>query len=293
MNEKNEYDVCIAGSGPAGAFAANLLAKNGYNVIIIEAGGDFLNSNIDEIIDLENSNLTNSINFGLSRQIGGSSNLWGGALVKMDDIDLEIRPEYNFLNWPVKKNELSMLYQRVAKIIGIESSLDKEFLSNKNYIKDLLHSTNIKFKEMHFMQHPFNTRVLINNVKNITVKKNHEVCALKICKENKSISSMQAFNSINSSFVDIKAKKFILATGIIDNIRILLHSLKSLSSNNNNLLDIIGKGFSTHPKGVVGKIKFNKGIINKSPFLMVKSAPSVFIRYFFGFNDKYIKKITF
>ena len=69
MTEKYDYDVCIAGSGPAGAFTANLLAKHGYKVVVVEAGSDLPNSNVDDNFDLENSNLQSSINFGFSKQL--------------------------------------------------------------------------------------------------------------------------------------------------------------------------------------------------------------------------------
>ncbi len=43
--------VCIVGSGPAGTFASEFLVKNGIDVIILEEGNEFKNSNSDSFLD--------------------------------------------------------------------------------------------------------------------------------------------------------------------------------------------------------------------------------------------------
>jgi len=290
MTEKYDYDVCIAGSGPAGAFTANLLAKHGYRVVVVEAGSDRPNPNVDDNFDLENSNLQGPINFGFSKQVGGSSNLWAGGLVEMDDIDLTSRPEYNFLSWPVDKYELRLLYRRVAEIIGVGKSDNRINKTVSCKVQDLMDSSNLEFREMILMQRPFKTRTLIENTVNITIKKNHEVCGLKLNKRKTAITTMQAFNAETAAYVDIKAKRFVLAAGAISNIRVLLHSLKVLSPSNDTLLGSIGSGFSTHPKGNVGKIKFTKNVTEDSPFLRIVQAKFGSIRYYFGLNENFLKK---
>ena len=72
--------------------------------------------------------------------------------------------------------------------------------------------------------------------------------------------------------------------------RVLLNSLKALPPSNDTLLDLIGSGFSTHPKGNVGKIKFTKNVTEDSPFLRIVQSKSGSIRYYFGLNEKFLKK---
>ena len=69
------FHVCIIGSGPAGAFAANVLARNGYSVAVVEAGGSLVDSDPGNVIDEQRSNIVGGVKFGFSQQIGGSSTL--------------------------------------------------------------------------------------------------------------------------------------------------------------------------------------------------------------------------
>ena len=122
------FDVCIIGSGPAGAFAANYIASNNYNVAVIEAGDSKLNSNPNLIFDEDSKNISGGIKFGFSQQVGGSSNLWAGGLAKFNSIDLEGREEFSTLDWPFNEKELDNLYNCVNPYFGIN---DDQFTKEK------------------------------------------------------------------------------------------------------------------------------------------------------------------
>ena len=171
MNE--EFDVCVIGSGPAGAFVAHELAGSGLNVAVVEAGDEHLNSDAENLFDTEGSNIAESIDFGFSQQIGGASNLWAGGLAKMDDVDLCERPDFGFQGWPVTLDELNIFYKRVDKIIdidGINHSVDNSFNQS---IEKLTDNTGLHFRRMMVMGSPFCTSKLVKNTKNITLFKNH------------------------------------------------------------------------------------------------------------------------
>lgn len=290
MPDINGYDVCVVGSGPAGAFIANLVAKRGHKVVVVDAGNDLVDSNVDENFDFGKSGLKDSVNFGFSHQVGGSSNLWGGGLAKMDDIDLKSRKEYDFLSWPVDKYELQHLYKRVAKIIGIQTNDSRTFNNVSSEAKDLSEFSNLELREMICMGNPFKTKTLIEGVKNITIIRNHEVCNILLNKEKTTVTAMKAFNKETSGYVEIKAERFVLAAGTISNVRVLLHSLEKFFPSSDALLSSIGVGFSTHPKGNMGKIKFNKRITENSPFVKIVQTKFGSIRYYFGLNKNFLTK---
>ena len=93
------FHVCIIGSGPAGAFAANVLARNGYSVAVVEAGGSLVYSDPGNVIDEQRSNIVGGVKFGFSQQIGGSSNLWAGFIARFNPIDFVERPQFNAPGW--------------------------------------------------------------------------------------------------------------------------------------------------------------------------------------------------
>ena len=274
------YDVCIAGSGPAGAFAANNLAANGHRVLLIEAGGNYPSSDVNNNFDIKKSNIKNSVDFGFSQQIGGSSNLWAGGLAEMNSIDLISRPDFNSLSWPINDDDLNMLYKRVKEIIKYDATEINVDQKSLDYIKKISNISSIEFRHMMLMDKPFNTKNLVENKENIDILQNHTVFKVNLNNTNDDVKSLDVFNSKTSKVKNIRASRYILAAGAVSNIRILLHSFNHLERLNPEFYDSIGRYFSTHPKGPVGKIKFKENI--HSPFINIFPNKSGFTRYYLG-----------
>lgn len=276
----NMYDVCIVGSGPAGAFAANRLAANGHRVLLIEAGGNYPSSDVNNNFDIKKSNIKNSVDFGFSQQIGGSSNLWAGGLAEMNSIDLISRPDFNSLSWPINDDDLKMLYKRVKEMIKYDATEINVDQKSLDYIKKISNISSIEFRHMMLMDKPFNTKNLLENKENIDILQNHTVFKVNLNNTNDDVKSLDVFNSKKSKVKNIRASRYILAAGAVSNIRILLHSFNHLEKSNPEFYDSIGRYFSTHPKGPVGKIKFKENI--HSPFINIFPNKSGFTRYYLG-----------
>ena len=276
------YDFCFVGSGPASAFAANELANKGYSVVVVEAGNLNLNSNINENVDVKNSNFNGSIDFGFSNQIGGSSNLWAGGLAKMDMIDLVARPKFNFLKWPIEHDELLELYKRVNKIINLNLN---QFADDSFFKK----SKDLVGRKMILMDKPFNTKNLICDISNILLLQNHSAYKLHLTEFKDSISFLESIDRDSHKSINIKAKNYILGAGSINNIRLLLHSLEDIKDDREIFYNQIGRYFSTHPKGNLGKITF-KNSEDLFTFLEINHSFNSTYRYQIGFKKSFLEK---
>lgn len=286
MNE--EFDVCVIGSGPAGAFVAHELAGSGLNVAVVEAGDEHLNSDAENLFDTEGSNIAESIDFGFSQQIGGASNLWAGGLAKMDDVDLCERPDFGFQGWPVTLDELNIFYKRVDKIIdidGINHSVDNSFNQS---IEKLTDNTGLHFRRMMVMGSPFCTSKLVKNTKNITLFKNCSAFKLSINSNHDGIAGVNAFDYSLNNNVCIKAKKYVLATGSLTNVRLLLHSFSEIKDEITDLYNNIGINFSTHPKGYIGKLKLFNSLDVKHPLISIENFPNYISRYQIGLKKEFL-----
>ncbi len=281
-----EYDVCIVGTGPAGAFAANKIAKKGYKVLMLEAGNNHVNSEVGSNIDLYDDRY-NSLDFGFSQQVGGSSNLWAGGLAKLDNIDFEERKEFNFLSWPLKLNQMNDYYSRVNEMIGIHNS-DLESAQSRTLFS--AYGSNIELKKMIVLDAPYKTRELVEGVENIDLFKNHSVFRVNLKESNDSIASIEALNTASDTKHEFKAKFYILAAGSINNIRILLHSLKSLQEEKPHMYNSIGKFFSTHPKSYIGKITFNNDNFSSNHLLKIKKGDGYFYKYQLGLTSDFLRR---
>ena len=283
IENQNEYDVCIVGSGPAGAFAAYELSKSGINVAVVEAGGKNLDVRTDNIVDVENSNFNTNINFGFSQQLGGTSNLWSGGLARFYSIDMIERKKFGFEGWPISLNNLEQLYKRINKIIGI-CNLNQDHEKLKKGFKNLENSTSIEARNMTILNKPYCTSNLIKNSKGIKLFTKCMVKKFTLTKNK--ISSLEVFNLDEQKNFNIVAKNYILAAGALTNIRLMLYSLEKYKYEFGELYNNIGLYFSTHPKANIGHIKLYKPLSHNHPLIYQERYDNFITRLQFGLSKK-------
>ena len=84
MSKFLKSTVCIIGSGPAGTFASEILVKNGIDVLMIEEGNLKKNCESEKFLDNTLVGPKVSYDYGFSKQIGGTSNLWSGRVAPLE-----------------------------------------------------------------------------------------------------------------------------------------------------------------------------------------------------------------
>jgi len=110
-----EAEVAVVGAGPAGIVVALELARAGHRVLLLESGGTRFDPEAQELADLVGSDPHHvEGELSMRRQVGGSSNLWGGRCVPFDPIDFESRPIVGEARWPLRYDEVSPYLQRAC-----------------------------------------------------------------------------------------------------------------------------------------------------------------------------------
>ena len=277
MNKTEYFDICIIGSGPASAFFVKEISKNYEKIAVVESGNNFINTDLSNIIDLESSNISGDINLGMSNQIGGSSNLWGGGLVKLNKIDLSTRPSFNFEGWPIEFDELLEYYKRVDNYLDLKGTSDVKY-----------NSSNLELREFEMMHSPFKTQTLIDN--NINLLENLEAQKLNCNETNSKVISLTCYDNKTNSIKFLKAKNYVLAAGGINNNRILLHSFNEIKANLKFDYHNIGKGISTHPKSEIGEIILYQNDKKSYDFYNSKKYESSYLKYQIGLIENTLKK---
>ncbi|MCY3792988.1 MAG: GMC family oxidoreductase, partial [Gammaproteobacteria bacterium] len=115
-----QADVCIIGAGAAGITLARGLTGQGLRILLLESGGlDFgpesaalgVGENIGSTYyPLEDSRL---------RFFGGTTNIWGGRCIPLDDIDFQVRDWVAHSGWPIAAGELAEGYRAAHRDLGI------------------------------------------------------------------------------------------------------------------------------------------------------------------------------
>ncbi|MDQ0562028.1 choline dehydrogenase-like flavoprotein [Rhizobium mesoamericanum] len=114
-------DICIVGSGPAGATLARELSNSGLSVVLLESGGEQRNPETDALNDIENIGRPRAPDQWSVRNriLGGSSHTWGGRCGPFDAIDFEQRDWVDHSGWPIAMHELDPYMDRSASHLGL------------------------------------------------------------------------------------------------------------------------------------------------------------------------------
>ena len=243
IGESDYFDFCIIGTGPAGITTALDLSNTGKKILLVEGGG--LEPTIesqglyegtvigDKYLSLETCRL---------RYFGGTSNHWSGVCRTFDEIDFNPRNLFEDNKWPIKKIDLDPYLTEALNILEAPKILPDERGFGKNV--KLIHfvkSPPVRFKEKYFNH--------IKNSQNIFLTLNTN--CLNFGTKNNSISHVVLLKKNTKK--KIKSKNFILATGGIENSRILLWSNEL---NNNQIVKnnkVLGRYWMEHPNFDIGE----------------------------------------
>jgi len=168
-SQTKNYDVCIIGSGAGGSPIAYELSKAGFNVVVLEKGKYYTESDISKdelavsrremftpmlkdeqhvINDRENEKVTRYVgseynwSFWNGSMVGGSSNLMSGYFHRMKPKDFKLKSTYgeiegsNIVDWAISYDELEPYYEKVERIIGVSGKVSKhKFLEPRSTTK--------------------------------------------------------------------------------------------------------------------------------------------------------------
>ncbi len=118
-----EYDLCVVGTGPAGATVASELRSSGLRVCVLESGRRRPTARGDALKDVESRGILVK-DWSRERVLGGSSTTWAGLSSPLDPIDLAPRPWIDASGWPIDPSELARAYEEAAARYRFPSSRD-------------------------------------------------------------------------------------------------------------------------------------------------------------------------
>ena len=256
-----DCDLCIIGGGAAGIAMALEFIGTGIEVLLLESGGFELEVETQKLYQGDDIGLPYfDLEYARLRYFGGTTNHWAGMCAPLDPIDFKKRDWVNYSGWPIEYSDFASYLPRASTICELPGhNFDAEYwlrvqgeMRSRNYEYDkksfeafseffnagaFPHSPPTRFGETYRqkLEMATNVKILLNaNVTSIdTLQAAHKVDQISV----KTLSGKSA---------TVTPKQVTLATGGVENARVLLASNKTHSQGIGNKNDLVGRFFADH-----------------------------------------------
>jgi len=248
--------MCIVGAGAAGISIAREFLDTNVSVVMLEGG----HLEADGATQALNDGVVTGLNYPLAtsrlRFFGGTTNHWAGQSCPMEEIDFQHRPWVPNSGWPIEFEDYVRYVERAKRICqltdrpfawenwkdSVDFPLSQEMFHplllqypipkprfGQDYREDIANANNIRC-------------ILDANATNIESNVEHTVDYIDV-------------KSLNGVSAKVQARKFILACGAIQNVKLLLNSRNRFPHGIGNVHGNVGKYFMEHPNYDTGIIE--------------------------------------
>jgi choline dehydrogenase-like flavoprotein len=255
-----ETHICIVGAGPAGLTLAREFAHQDVRVCLLESGGIELDPDLQSLCDgTVSGDPYPEMRETRRRQLGGTSHCWEGQngyqeygfrCLPLDAIDFEQREWLPYSGWPFDKAHLDPFYERAQKVCQIGPyAYDAEAWEDKRAVQlpfksDRITTTMSQYASRYPFTHEYPEA--IKQTANITTILYANVVEIETDAAIQTATRLRVASSPTKQF-SLTAKVFILATGGLENARLLLASKRQQAAGLGNQNDLVGRFFMDRP----------------------------------------------
>ncbi len=245
-----ETDVCIVGAGAAGITLARALRGQQVRVALLESGSSWPRPKTQALYRGRNVGRDYFALDGCRvRTFGGSTQRWGGWCRALDADDFEERSWIAESGWPFGREELEKYYpeaRALCQLVVTRGDLDhgppiprRPRLGMHSQLQTVMY----EFSPPTHFGHTY--RADLEAASNVTVYLYSNVVAFE-GKERGGPVTAAAVKTLSGRDWRVEARVFVLATGGIENPRILLASRGVQAEGLGNENDLVGRYFMEH-----------------------------------------------
>lgn len=251
-----DCDVAIVGAGAVGILMAAHLSRRGVDVLLIEGGGRSLETASQALNEATLSGRSmNGLENARFRLLGGSTNFWGGQIVRFDPIIFEPRPWIDSDGWPFGRRDLDPYYDRAARLLGLKDDFSDEELWAKIAASPPDLGSNLEL---------FLTRCLLNRSTADVFKDDmngerlktlvHANAVRLIADETGRVVTGVRVRSLDGREGEVRANRVVLAAGTVEIARLMLSPLEDGRIPSWAENPWLGRGFIDHIEATAGKV---------------------------------------
>ncbi|MEM7702007.1 MAG: GMC oxidoreductase [Pseudomonadota bacterium] len=242
-----ETDIAIIGGGATGLALAKHVSGD---VIVVEAGGPAPNPERDALVTFENTGLEMN-NQSLRRNlVGGAGALWSARCAEFDAQDFDPRQTQGFAGWPISYEMVSPYLRRAWETLNLQPPTLRwrdqiERIERTLELPDALEPQVWQYafaKE----ETPLNLGAHFVHIFDDARKTLlYEADVISLQAEGNSLRSVRILDRAKRT-ITLKARRFVLACGCIENSRILLDNIEQCGELLAPVQSHIGRGFHQH-----------------------------------------------
>jgi choline dehydrogenase-like flavoprotein len=261
-------DLCVVGAGPAGIAIVNRLRESGLSIIVTESGGFDL--------DFETQKLSKGESRGHPyypldacrfRVFGGSSYHWGGWCCPLDAVDFERKDWLARSGWPIGEESLKPYYADTARLLELPNShFDMQSWQHRLPAPFAFEGSNfenavIQYSPRTNFGEAYRPQLLAAD--NVTTLLRANVIGIELSPGSRSVGFLRVA-SLNGRRCTIRPRAVVLATGGLENARLLLSSQKDQPAGLGNEFDLVGRFFMEHLHVPVAHLRASKAASDRS-----------------------------
>ena len=234
--------VAIIGAGVAGITIAHILDRKGIPAMVFEAGGEEFT---DESQDFYRGKTVGDDYFELDatrlRYLGGSSNHWAGWCRVLDAWDFEKRDHVPDSGWPITRADIEPHLDEVHRILDLPAFRPDRPLTDNMRWMNLIKNEPVLFGEKY--------RSALADSRTVAVVLNTSVSELT--GDGRSVTGARLW-SRGADAGSFTAPYFVVATGGLENSRLLLWSNERSGGAVVPHAQALGRYWMEHPMYMVG-----------------------------------------
>lgn len=268
-NSVVETDVCIIGAGIAGITLAREFVNKRFDVMLLEGGFlevDRRTQRLQTVLNL--GRRYHGLRFSRPRCFGGASNVWGGHCVPLRAVNFERTSWIPYSGWPFTLDELQPYYLRAHDRLSlgdydydpstVSKALGLPLFPFDNTRVETVLSHYIGLSRFEAQSFGMQYRNQLEAAPNITTYLGANVTAINQHPEHDYVMNISVQTLGGKRFI-VSAKTYILATGGLENARLLLLSDAVQANGLGNRNDLVGRFFMEHISYRSGLIYPNTG----------------------------------
>lgn len=260
-------DICIVGAGAAGISMALALADSGLSVLLLESGGDEEHDATQALYsgEVADEAMHSPLHRYRMRRLGGSTTVWGGRCMPFDPIDFEARDYIGSDAWPMSYDAIAPYYPRANALCEAGDFTYRAGEAFDRPLKPMMEG----FQSDHFSADTlerfscptnfggrYRRRLAIALTVRMVLHAN--VTSIDVDASGRTVTGMTV-KTLSGVTVAVHARKYVIAVGGLETVRLLLNSPGASGRGIGNASDNVGRYYMCHVAGTIGSLQLAPG----------------------------------